>query len=183
MPAYPQQQQCERHTYRYFQQHDERLHKALELCRQDEIHQQNGNKQNNHQFVQHLPVGKETSGKGCIPIIGSICKFLHLLHQRFRLLHIIEAERYIFSITSGRDGLQIFRRHHRHQFAQGQIFNAFVVRPRRYQRFLQNVIHRLLLSYNADRQILLVRVKSSYTVFLESGFQDTVQFVIRHIVE
>lgn len=35
--------------------------KTLELCRQNKIHQQNRNKQNDYQFIQHLAIGKETS--------------------------------------------------------------------------------------------------------------------------
>ena len=110
MPACPQQQQGERHIYRNLQQHDKRLYETLELRRQNEIHQQDGDEQDNDQLVQHLPIGEETSGEQRIPVAGAVGNLLHLLHEGFRPLHVVEAEGDILSVAPCGDGLQVFRR-------------------------------------------------------------------------
>ena len=184
MPANPQQQQSERHIYGNLRKHQQGLQEALELGGKDEIHQQQGNQQDHHQFVQHLTAGEEAAGKARIPLAGGFRYPLHLPYQLVRILHPVEVEGHKLPVTARNDTFQVFGRRHLYQFTERNVFHpALAVRLRPHQRFPQNSLHRLLIPRNHYRKILLVGMQHRHAVFAESGFQYPVHLIVGDTVE
>ena len=111
VPAQPEDEQRGSDVDRQLEEDDERLHETLELGSQDEVHEQDGHHEDDHQLAQHLPVREERAGEVEVPgraELPALAQVLQGGEHGLGLRHVVEGEGDKLAVLARDDCLEVF---------------------------------------------------------------------------